>query len=213
MGEFRGPPRPNERNGAQSVGRISQSVAGQRARSPVGDPVEVVPFARADGIVLAVGYYVRAFCTKGEPSPLRPVLEYAAECGAYLALDPPVSESSLDEGSWEQVGIAYKDHKAPILFEINRGDGTDESVMREEIEEFIELLEDVRNTRNRRRVEKHLRSTRFIVAAQLPSSDIDEDGYAALGHVLTYFVNNSGAMIQADGEGFYEGGKVIVELD
>jgi len=46
----------------------------------------------------------------------------------------------------------------------------------------------------------------------LPTSDIDEDGYTALGHVLTYFVNNNAAIIQADGEGFYEGEKVIVEL-
>lgn len=85
--------------------------------------------------------------------------------------------------------------------------------MREEIEEFMELLEDAPNNRSRRRAENHLRNTRFIVAAQLPTSDIDEDGLAALGLFLTYFVDNNGAMIQADGEGFYEGEKIIVELD
>lgn len=180
---------------------------------PAGHPVEVMPFARAHGIVLAVGYYIRAFCTEGEPSPLRPVLAYAAERGVPLALDPPAGESSLDDGGWEQVGIVYKDHKLPILLEVNRDGGEEESLMREEIEEFIELLEDTPNKRNRRRVEKHLRSTRFIIAAQLPTADIDDDGYTALGHVLTYFVDNNGAMIQADGEGFYEGQKVIVELD
>jgi hypothetical protein len=167
-------------------------------------PVEEMPSVCPHGIVLAVGYYVRAFCTKREPSPLRAVLAYAAERGAHLAVDPPAKESSLDDNNWEQVGIAYKDHKVPILLEVNRDDG-DESLMREEIEEFIELLEDAPKSRKRRRVEKHLRSTRFIVAAQLPTADLDEDGYAALGHVLTYFVNNNGAMIQADGEGFYEG--------
>ncbi|WP_458111062.1 hypothetical protein M1D88_11770 [Arthrobacter sp. R1-13] len=53
----------------------------------------------------------------------------------------------------------------------------------------------------------------FIVAARLPVFDFDDDGYTALGHVLIYLVENNGAMIQADGEGFYEGGKVIVVLD
>lgn len=137
-----------------------------------------MPSACAHSIVLAVGYYVRAFCTKGEPSPLRPVLAYAAERGVPLALDPPGAELSLDDDNWDQAGIAYKDHKAPILLEVNRDDG-DESLMREEIEEFIELLEGAPNSRKRRRVEKHLRSTRSIVAVQLPTCDIDEDGYAA----------------------------------
>ena len=120
---------------------------------------------------------------------------------------------ALDDGDWGQVGIVYKEHKAPILLEVNRDDGDDESLMREEVEEFIERLEDAPNNKIRRRVEKHLRNTRFIVAAQLPTFDIDEDGYAALRHVLTYFVANNGAMIQADGEGFYDGEKVIVEFD
>lgn len=160
-----------------------------------------------------MGYYIRAFCTQGEPPPLRPVLAFSAERGARLILDSEVSKPALDDGNWEQVGIVYKDHKASILLEINRDDGDDESLMREEIEEFLEFLEEAPNNKNRRRVEKNLRNTRFIVAAQLPTSDIDEDGYVALGHVLNYFVDNNGAMIQADGEGFYDGGNVIVELD
>lgn len=160
-----------------------------------------------------MGYYVRAFCTQGQPPPLRLVLDFSAERGLRLALDPEVSRPALDDGNWEQVGIVYKDNKAPILLEVSRDDGDDESLMREEIREFIEFLEDAPNKKNRRRVEKMLRNTRFVVAAQLLTSDIDEDGYAALGHVLTYFVDNNGAMIQADGEGFYEGDKIIVELD
>jgi hypothetical protein len=159
-----------------------------------------------------VGYYIRAFCSQGEPPPLRPVLAFSAGRGVRLALDPEVSEPALDDGGWKQAGIVYSSHKASILLEVNREDG-DESLLREEVEEFLELLEDAPNSLNRWRVEKHLRKTRFIVAAQLPTADIDEDGHLALGHVLTYFVDNHGAMIQADGEGFYRGTKVIVELD
>ncbi|MGY3317308.1 hypothetical protein ACVWZ7_000411 [Arthrobacter sp. TE12232] len=35
----------------------------------------------------------------------------------------------------------------------------------------------------------------------------------ALGDILRYLIDNNGAMIQADGEGFYEGEKIIVALD
>lgn len=166
----------------------------------------------AQSILLGMGYYIRAFCTLGEPPPLRPVLAFSAERGAHLVLDSDVSKPALDDGSWDQVGIVYKENKAPILLEVNRDDGSDESLMREEIEEFIELLQDAPKNRNRRRVEKHMRNTRFIVVAQLPAFDIDEDGFTALGHVMKYFVDNNGAMIQADGEGFYDDRKVIVEL-
>lgn len=124
-----------------------------------------------------------------------------------------MGESSLDDNKWEQVDIAYKDHKVPISLEVSRDDGDDPSLLREEIEEFMEALEEVRNSRNRRRVEEHLRGTRFIVAARVPTFDIDEDGYTALGLVLNYFVDNNGGIIQADGEDFYKGRKVIVKLD
>lgn len=159
-----------------------------------------------------MSYYVRAFCTHGDSPPLGQLLSFAAERGASLTLDPEVSSPDVDDGDWEQVGVVYKEHKASILFEVNRDKG-DESLMREEIEEFTELLEDTPKGRNLRRVEKHLRKTRFIIAARLPVFDVDDDGYAALGHVLTFLVENNGAMIQADGEGFYEGGKVVVVLD
>jgi len=49
--------------------------------------------------------------------------------------------------------------------------------------------------------------------AQLATSDIDDDGYNALGNVLSYFVENAGGMIQADGEGFYDGDRVTVALE
>jgi hypothetical protein len=58
----------------------------------------------------------------------------------------------------------------------------------------------------------HLNSTRFIVACQLPSTDIDDDGFDANGEFLNYFVERCGGMIQADGEGFYEGHEVVVPL-
>ena len=161
-----------------------------------------------------MGYFVRAFCIRGELPTLRSVLASAAARGTRLALDPTISSPAALEGSdWTHVGIAYKDNKAPILLEVNRDTGEPDSSVREEIEEFPEFLEDAPRNRHRRRIAKHLKNTRFILAARLPTTDIDEAGYVALGHVLDYFVDHNGAIIQADGEGFYEGRKLVVELD
>lgn len=161
-----------------------------------------------------MSYFIRAFCTLGELPPLRSVLASAAEHGSNLALNPALtSPDTLEDTGWTRAGIGYKNNNAPILLEVYRDIEEEDSSMREEVEEFLEFLEDAPRNRHRRRVEKHLKNTRFIVSAQLPRSDIDEDGFAAVGNVLEYFVDNNGALIQADGEGFYEGRKLIVELD
>jgi hypothetical protein len=159
-----------------------------------------------------VSYYVRAFCTTGEPPAIRPILDFAKERG--FVVEGVSNATGLDDPAWEQAAVVYKTGKSPILLEINREQaGEDGSLFREEIEEFLEFLEDAPNNSNRKRVEQHLRETRFTVAAQLATSDIDDDGYNALGNMLRYFVEHNGGMIQADGEGFYDGNEVIVALE
>jgi hypothetical protein len=39
----------------------------------------------------------------------------------------------------------------------------------------------------------HLAATTFVIACQLPTSDIDDDGYNAISHFLTFFVEHCGA--------------------
>lgn len=160
-----------------------------------------------------MGYYLRAFCTEGEPPSIGSVLDFAKQRGSSVSLDPDSGISDLGDSAWEQLGIRYKDEKLPILLEVNRDDGSGESLMREEIDEFIDFLEGVPDNHHRRRVLDHLGNTRFIVAAQLPTNDIDDDGFNAVGDVLAYFVDRHGAMIQADGQGFYDGDELIVELE
>lgn len=159
-----------------------------------------------------MGYYVRAFCTTGEPPPIRPILDFAK--GRGFVVEGVSNATGLDDPAWERAAVLYKTGKSPILLEINREQaGENGSLFREEIEEFLEFLEDTPNNGKRKRVERHLRDTRFIVAAQLATSDIDDDGYNALGYMLRYFVEHNGGMIQADGEGFYDGDEVIIALE
>ena len=159
-----------------------------------------------------MGYYVRAFCTTGEPPAIRPILDFAKERGSVV--EGVSNATGLDDPTWEDAAVLYKTGKNPILLEINRDQaGEAGSMFREEIEEFLEFLEDAPNDSKRKRVEQHLRKTTFTVAAQLATSDIDDDGYNALGYMLRYFVEHNGGMTQADGEGFYDGDEVIVALE
>ena len=78
------------------------------------------------------------------------------------------------------IGQLDTDGKLPILHEVNRNDSED-SLGREEIEECLEFIEDTPRNGDRKKVEDHLRATRFVVAAQLPTINIDDAGYDANG--------------------------------
>lgn len=150
-----------------------------------------------------MAYYLRAFCTSNDIPPLRTVLDWAASQG--VRLDAP--KADLDTRTWEQAEVLYKPDRSPIVAEANADD-----LASEEAREFIESLDDVDESPEKQKVLGHLRQTRAIVAVQL-RGDIDDDGYTAAGTFLTYFVEHCAALIQADGEGFYERERLIVELD
>ena len=82
----------------------------------------------------------------------------------------------------------------------------------EELKEFLAKLGSPGKNRVKKKVVDHLKATRFIVALLLPKGDMDDAGWDANGQILTYFLDHCGALIQADGEGFYEGSKLILEM-
>ncbi len=65
------------------------------------------------------------------------------------------------------------------------------------------------------RVIEHLKNTKFIIACQLPVLNMgdDETGYQANDAFLRYFEQHSGGLIQADGEGFYSGQELVLEME
>jgi hypothetical protein len=150
-----------------------------------------------------MGYYLRAFCTSPDIPPLRPVFEWAESQGVRFASP----SADLDASGWQQAEVVYKSDRQPFVAETDA-----DQLLREEIEEYLEFLDDVDESSDKQKVVDHLGQTKAVVAAQL-LGDVDDDGYTAAGTFLTYFVKHCGGMIQADGEGFYEGDRLIVELD
>jgi hypothetical protein len=157
-----------------------------------------------------MAYWMRVFCTSGSPQPLEDVLAWVAGRGSKLWIDDRLTDVDPASASWDQVAIGYRQGKNSFLAEVNHTSDPDAS---EEVEEFVEFLEDVPDTPQRRSVLSHLKRTTFIVANQIPTSDFEDDGYDAVGEFMRFFVEHNGGMIQADGEGFYEGQDLILELE
>ncbi len=155
-----------------------------------------------------MGYYFRVFCTTDVVPPLADVLQWVQKQGVPVTANPAGA-------TWgtSPLHIQYADGAPPFAAELNRRDG-DESLATQEITEYIRLVEALRKSRKRDTVLDHLKKTRFVVACEIPvDKNFDDAGFHALDVFLAYFVSQSEGMVQADGQGFYDMGKLIVELE
>jgi hypothetical protein len=153
-----------------------------------------------------MAYWMRVFCTEGAPPPLEEVLAWTAAQGQQLRLSEGAEHVP---GSWSRVAIEYRGSKLPFLAEIT---SIEDPEGRKEVEEFVELIAETAGSPERQRALDHLERTRFILANEIPTSDFDEYGFDAVGEFMRFFVEHHGGMIQADGEGLYEGDQLVVRL-
>lgn len=156
-----------------------------------------------------MSYYVRAFCIGPRVPSLADVLmvfQSDDEIDLQITIE---DELEIESPDWTNCELTFDQKRQPIVIECNRDDGS-ESLCRIESAEFIEDLEGLDESPSRDSVIEHLRKSRFIVACELPD-DITDAGYAVTSRFLNYFVERSGGLIQADDEGFYQDGSLIVE--
>jgi hypothetical protein len=158
-----------------------------------------------------MGYYVRAFCSAADVPPLGAVLDWVSRQGVAVRVAPEAGDIDLASPTWEDVPLLYAAGQRPILCSVSRDDGSPQGLFREEVREFEEFLEDAEDTPARERVLRHLGQSRYVVANQL-MGDVNDAGYTASALVLEYFVDHGGGLVQADGEGFYDGETLIVSL-
>ncbi len=156
-------------------------------------------------------YRVRAFCTGSDVPALAQVFEYAKVQDVNLSPDETHGTTDVGSPDWSEVEIFYNSEKRPLVVECNRDDGDNDCLARVEPQEYLEEIGPPGLSRAKRRVIKHLKATKFIIASQL-LGDIEDDGYNANGVFLNYFVEHCGGMIHADGEGFYDGDNIILEV-
>ncbi|MGE5558378.1 MAG: hypothetical protein ACM3WV_07155 [Bacillota bacterium] len=153
-----------------------------------------------------MGHFVRVFCASPLVPPVRKVIEWAAQKGCKLKMDPDTAPADQEKTDWRRVGIIYKDNHTPFYIEVNMDDDSG-SHLREEIDEYSKFLNNVDDSSDKNKALQHLRKTKFIVSNEIPAQFADE-GYLALGVFLTYFVQHCDGMIQVDGEGIKQKLKV-----
>ena len=134
---------------------------------------------------------------------MRAVVAWGKERGA----DFQVVVGDLDSEDWREAEIAFSAQRQPLVVDTEAGE-----LLKAEIEEFRELLEDVEDSPAKARVLNHLERSERVVAVQL-LGEIHDDVWAAAWDFLAYFVEHRDGLLQADGVGFYEGADIAVELE
>ena len=158
-----------------------------------------------------MGQYLRAFCTATVAPPLHSVLGSLADAGLGWMADARGEE--LRSREWDQVKLRHPDSGRRLLITCDCDDDpSGQDFVREQIEEFIEFVQGAASSPGRKRVLHHLRSTKFIVACEIAAGG--DPTSAAVGRaVLSYFVRECGGLVQIDGEGFFDGDRLLLPAE
>jgi hypothetical protein len=157
---------------------------------------------------LFMGYYTRVFCKSAEVPSVNMIFSYLNKLGNNSFVPEDYFED-MNSTDWRSFSLKYKTGRLPLLIELNKI-ADEDSLAKEEIDEFLEEIGSPGFSFNKRKVVSHLKATKYVIASQLATSDIDNDGYNANGEFLKYFADNFEGLIQADGEGFYNDSKLII---
>ena len=152
-----------------------------------------------------MSYYVRAFCKATITPSFSELQQHLSMQNKAYRLEGDTDENNIH---WTDFEFYYKEDKLPLLVELNWCEEP-ESVGYEELEEFLEDIGSPGLSLKKRKVIRHLRETKYIICAQFPVSNIDEDGYKAIDTFFKLFVDRYQALLHADGEGFYYGDRII----
>lgn len=146
-----------------------------------------------------MGYYMRFIVADERPVTLADVQGALSDAGADYEIDGEETEAT----------VSYRGHRVGHLTLNVPGDG----LFDEERDELVEFAEDG-NGRGKRRVIDILRAARSIVAVQVLFGDGDtERTLTALDPLWRWLHANRRGLLQADGEGYYEGPELILEVE
>jgi hypothetical protein len=157
-------------------------------------------------------YYTRVFCTSKETPQLQELYEALKNFNHEVSFEGYDMESEISPQEWKSFELSYHTQKRPLIVELNTCTDKD-GLLKEEIQEFLEELGKPKFYEfSKKKVIQHLKATQFIVCTQLPTSDINDQGFEVNGDFLDYIADHFSGLIQADGEGFYRGAHLILNM-
>jgi len=145
-----------------------------------------------------MGHYIRIL----SPSETVPSL---AEIRTALSSEAPLGQLQVPAGPeemWTQVSLVHA--TGEVVAEIERNSASDGDLVTEEIEEFLEEIEDCEPASAAAWLADYLPQVRTIYAFQLLNGTEAEQGWQILGAAKDAIFQQVGGIIQADDEGFTE---------
>lgn len=159
-----------------------------------------------------MAYFIRAFCV-GETIPsIGEIIRWLESQNVPIRAGGGEGETEQEKKHWDRASLVYGDWREPIVANCLACDGED-GAAKLLIERFINEIGKAGRSAVKKRVINHLNAATFVIALDVPAWDMDDKGWDANGQILTYLLDNCGALIQADGEGFYEGDKLILRIE
>lgn len=159
-----------------------------------------------------MGYYLRTFCTAASVPKLRAVVDFVSERGYPLVIPTDYGVVDLNTTDWQQAEFTCERDRSRFVAETARDDGGPECLFGQEVAEFAAMISELR-ARAAKPILRHLRSSKYVVSTQIL---FDESGHFevdAANVFLSYFEERCGGLLQADGEGFYRRGKLVLALE
>ncbi len=154
-------------------------------------------------------FWMRVFCRRPTAPTPGQILEAlsAAQLPAQLDLEAGVDPS---DPHWEQLALALSGDAGVLV--VDRDVGPRGEAVLEEVAKFLRDIRRSPRSKTRERVVEHLKDTKQVFCLQVPTASIDPTGWAVAHAVMRYLVASCDGLAHLDGEGFYQGNDLVLEL-
>lgn len=142
-----------------------------------------------------MGYYIRVLALKDDPIPLQEIKDHLSE--AELSINIEVEDGN--DTQWNQILLKH-DEELPIA--VIERNPTNEELGEEEIQEFLEEIEDYKPNSAVKWLKSFLPKVKVVYAFQILSGADESESWEAIREIQGLIWNKLGGIFQADGEGF-----------
>jgi hypothetical protein len=156
------------------------------------------------------GLYIRAFCISDRLPPIASIVDWAAAREVPLAVES-AEPYGPNAKVWDELVLRDQRKGETTRLSCSRDDGSDDCLMRSEVDWFIKRIGPALIHPGKHRVLGHLRSTRLIVATRMADSAA-YDPSSLRGGLVGYLAQRGKGLVQADGQGFFDKGKLVLRL-
>jgi len=188
--------------------RQDDEAAGEGGGAPPPRSERTPGWAAADK---PVGFFMRAFCLYDRVPSLGQMLEWLRDQEIILRPDRSAGFDPISQ-RWEQAVFYHEQDETPITIQCSRDDGTPRCMLREETGEFLHRVGRPGLSGTKRRVLKHLKETKVIVACKLPPGERNRQALHVHLQMLRFYMARCKGLLQIDGEGFYEHDRLLLDM-